>query len=217
MLGIRGKPSKELSCQLDLLTVLVCPITFPSPSTLLRALSATQGQVAESASGLAGRVAGRVAESASGLAERVGQVSQAGVALLNADDGSTGEVSTEPPELSTTHSIQDTDLTAYDWMTYGGRAIILSVVILTLGYKLYGLLTSERRTHQSRPQSIEPDILLPDAVPCSPPSGFYSGGRLRPMPLLPSSAMPRPSAPPAARDSPPPYEAPPPYDSNWRG
>eukprot|EP01053_Blabericola_migrator_P001691 Blabericola_migrator_1__1690@NODE_1455_length_4516_cov_9_046527_g961_i0_p1_GENE_NODE_1455_length_4516_cov_9_046527_g961_i0NODE_1455_length_4516_cov_9_046527_g961_i0_p1_ORF_typecomplete_len207_score30_31Apolipoprotein/PF01442_18/0_0013Synuclein/PF01387_17/0_046Gemini_mov/PF01708_16/0_41_NODE_1455_length_4516_cov_9_046527_g961_i038204440 len=94
MRSVEGKPSKKSACELDLLTVLVCPITFPTPSTLLHVLNATQEQVTESASGLAERVT----ESASGLAE-------AGLEFFNSINSSATENLTETTEHFTPHQV----------------------------------------------------------------------------------------------------------------
>eukprot|EP01053_Blabericola_migrator_P009045 Blabericola_migrator_1__9044@NODE_4812_length_971_cov_33_217920_g3001_i0_p1_GENE_NODE_4812_length_971_cov_33_217920_g3001_i0NODE_4812_length_971_cov_33_217920_g3001_i0_p1_ORF_typecomplete_len185_score22_18_NODE_4812_length_971_cov_33_217920_g3001_i0289843 len=66
MRSVEGKPSKNSACQLDLLTVLVCPVTVLG------------GQVTESAGGWSERLtesacgwAERVAESAGGWAEAI--------------------------------------------------------------------------------------------------------------------------------------------------
>eukprot|EP01053_Blabericola_migrator_P003360 Blabericola_migrator_1__3359@NODE_1993_length_3449_cov_51_658782_g1269_i0_p3_GENE_NODE_1993_length_3449_cov_51_658782_g1269_i0NODE_1993_length_3449_cov_51_658782_g1269_i0_p3_ORF_typecomplete_len197_score21_78SARAF/PF06682_12/0_1_NODE_1993_length_3449_cov_51_658782_g1269_i010600 len=195
MRSVRGKPFKKSAWQLNILTVLVCPVNLPTPSTFLRVLNATQQQVTDSANG---------------LTEGMSRV------LFDTEDGSTANVLSEPAEHLTTQQISGRDSTAADWIAYGGEAIFVTIIVLILGYKLYQLCARQARADQETSHSIEPGLPLQDAMLCSPSLGFYSGGRLRPMPLLHSSAMPRPSAPPAARDPPPPYEAPPPYDSNWR-
>eukprot|EP01053_Blabericola_migrator_P005184 Blabericola_migrator_1__5183@NODE_2672_length_2477_cov_94_662656_g1652_i1_p1_GENE_NODE_2672_length_2477_cov_94_662656_g1652_i1NODE_2672_length_2477_cov_94_662656_g1652_i1_p1_ORF_typecomplete_len241_score31_08Apolipoprotein/PF01442_18/0_082YtxH/PF12732_7/0_25_NODE_2672_length_2477_cov_94_662656_g1652_i127749 len=228
MRSVRGKPSEKSACQVDLLTVLVCPITFPTPSTLLRALNATQDQVTESASEWAERVtesasgwAERVAESASGWAERANEVSQAAFEFLNGDD-STAEVLTEPEEHLTTQQVSDGGWTASDWITLGGNTIIASIVVLAVGYKIYEVYCPSR-DNAAGIDSYEPLMIplrgidLPGPAAASS-SGLHTSNWSRPtapdMTPSHSNTVPSPSAPPAGPDSPPPYEAPPTYDSS---
>eukprot|EP01053_Blabericola_migrator_P005676 Blabericola_migrator_1__5675@NODE_2883_length_2246_cov_41_376778_g1808_i0_p1_GENE_NODE_2883_length_2246_cov_41_376778_g1808_i0NODE_2883_length_2246_cov_41_376778_g1808_i0_p1_ORF_typecomplete_len194_score25_82WBP1/PF11669_8/1_2e04WBP1/PF11669_8/0_23_NODE_2883_length_2246_cov_41_376778_g1808_i011451726 len=155
MRSVEGKPSKNSACQLDLLTVLVCPITFPTPSALLRALNATQEQVTESASGLAGQIV----ESASEWAE-------AGLEFFNSTNSSTAEVITDTSEHFTTQRVR-WDI-ADHVSPFAAGAFVVCAIIFRLGFEAYCIRKAILRS-EARLQSTEPDNipLQGNAMPTS--------------------------------------------------
>eukprot|EP01053_Blabericola_migrator_P003361 Blabericola_migrator_1__3360@NODE_1993_length_3449_cov_51_658782_g1269_i0_p1_GENE_NODE_1993_length_3449_cov_51_658782_g1269_i0NODE_1993_length_3449_cov_51_658782_g1269_i0_p1_ORF_typecomplete_len230_score35_45_NODE_1993_length_3449_cov_51_658782_g1269_i012681957 len=227
MRSVREKPSQQPVRQINLLAVLLCPVNFPTPFTLLRVLKATPEQVTESASE---------------LTKQVSQASQAGLSFFYDDAGSTAEVLPDASQHFTPQQISDGDSAAAGWIAYGGEAIAIFIIVLAVSYKLYQLCAPLGRGHADRLQPSDPDMIpLRVARSCSTaaPLHLSLGGWSRPATLrmspLRNSAMPRPSAPPSssslggwfmnplqrnamapsALDLPPPYEAPPPYDSDW--
>eukprot|EP01053_Blabericola_migrator_P005564 Blabericola_migrator_1__5563@NODE_2832_length_2302_cov_45_041611_g1777_i0_p1_GENE_NODE_2832_length_2302_cov_45_041611_g1777_i0NODE_2832_length_2302_cov_45_041611_g1777_i0_p1_ORF_typecomplete_len195_score35_61TrbL/PF04610_14/0_11CoatB/PF10389_9/0_53CoatB/PF10389_9/9_4e03_NODE_2832_length_2302_cov_45_041611_g1777_i0256840 len=148
MRSVKGKPSKTSPRQADVLTVLICPITFPTPSTFLRILNATQEQVTESASGLAERVT----ESASEWAA-------AGFEFFNSDRSSAAEDLSDITEQITTQ--QASGGTTPQPFPPAFAAFIGGSMLLSFAYMAYQIFASTVRCRSTEPDTIP----LGNAVP----------------------------------------------------
>eukprot|EP01053_Blabericola_migrator_P005091 Blabericola_migrator_1__5090@NODE_2633_length_2510_cov_96_866148_g1652_i0_p2_GENE_NODE_2633_length_2510_cov_96_866148_g1652_i0NODE_2633_length_2510_cov_96_866148_g1652_i0_p2_ORF_typecomplete_len209_score25_04DUF4853/PF16145_5/0_018_NODE_2633_length_2510_cov_96_866148_g1652_i012921918 len=158
MRSVKGKPFKRAAWQLNALTVLICPVNFPTSSTFLHVLNATREQVTESASE---------------LTEQARQVSRDSLGWFNGDDGSTVEVLTAPTEHFTTQQVRDGGLGTADWMFYGGETIAFVIIVFALGCKLYKMLfPREEGIVGDQPIDLDMSPLRGGAVPCpwEPPS-----------------------------------------------
>eukprot|EP01053_Blabericola_migrator_P005677 Blabericola_migrator_1__5676@NODE_2883_length_2246_cov_41_376778_g1808_i0_p2_GENE_NODE_2883_length_2246_cov_41_376778_g1808_i0NODE_2883_length_2246_cov_41_376778_g1808_i0_p2_ORF_typecomplete_len192_score25_42Apolipoprotein/PF01442_18/0_0002YtxH/PF12732_7/0_061ApoLpIII/PF07464_11/0_053PspB/PF06667_12/1_2PspB/PF06667_12/2_5e02Synuclein/PF01387_17/0_098DUF3322/PF11795_8/0_14DUF883/PF05957_13/0_19DUF948/PF06103_11/0_12DUF948/PF06103_11/9_1e03Fz/PF01392_22/0_24_NODE_2883_length_2246_cov_41_376778_g18 len=174
MLSVEAKPSRKLACH-ELVTVLLCPIIFPTPSTLL---NATQGQVTQSANELAEQVtqnaselAERVTQSANELVEQVGQVSRASPKFFNTDDGSGAGFLTEPTEHLTTRQASDGSLTTAGWYEEYGEVIAALVILWVWCYLLYRRLSVLRGNRAFEPNMGAHRDMIPlrDNAPSSNP------------------------------------------------
>eukprot|EP01053_Blabericola_migrator_P001771 Blabericola_migrator_1__1770@NODE_1479_length_4459_cov_8_118625_g970_i0_p3_GENE_NODE_1479_length_4459_cov_8_118625_g970_i0NODE_1479_length_4459_cov_8_118625_g970_i0_p3_ORF_typecomplete_len157_score12_63_NODE_1479_length_4459_cov_8_118625_g970_i039094379 len=104
--------------------VLLCPINFPTHSTLLRVLNETQQQVRESGSA---------------LAERVSQGSEVGLDLLNAADSRIAEVFTRSSEPLTIQRVDDDEpftatILFYGKITFAVAAFLRALYVLRQRY-----------------------------------------------------------------------------------
>eukprot|EP01053_Blabericola_migrator_P001770 Blabericola_migrator_1__1769@NODE_1479_length_4459_cov_8_118625_g970_i0_p1_GENE_NODE_1479_length_4459_cov_8_118625_g970_i0NODE_1479_length_4459_cov_8_118625_g970_i0_p1_ORF_typecomplete_len230_score22_07_NODE_1479_length_4459_cov_8_118625_g970_i0110799 len=214
MRSVGGNPSKKLACQLELLTVLLCPAAFPTSPDVVHLLSATQEQATVSASGLADGVT----ESTSTWAETLSQGLQAGLDFFNTNTGSTTAFSTDLTADYTTQHLSEEGLTASDWISYSCGAISLAIIFMTASYAVY---QSYAPTRPVVPPSFEPTLLPLSRVDVpstqDTPAFLRPGGCSRPPtpPTILAIDDVKPSAPLLGPDSPPAYEGPPTHDGKW--